>query len=118
MSIKASDISQILRQKIEGFESAPSRSEEGTVVSVGDGIAKVYGLDDVMYGEMLDFEGGVAGIAFNLEEDSVGCVLMGETSKVQEGGTVKRTGEVMSVPVGPAMVGRVVNALGQPSSTP
>jgi F-type H+-transporting ATPase subunit alpha len=114
VSIKASDISQILRQKIEGFESAPSRSEEGTVVSVGDGIAKVYGLDDVMYGEMLDFEGGVAGIAFNLEEDSVGCVLMGETSKVQEGGTVKRTGEVMSVPVGPAMVGRVVNSLGQP----
>ena len=114
MSIKASDISQILRQKIEGFESAPSRSEEGTVVSVGDGIAKVYGLDDVMYGEMLDFEGGVAGIAFNLEEDSVGCVLMGETSHVREGATVKRTGEVMAVPVGPEMVGRVVNPLGEP----
>jgi len=114
VSIKASDISQILRQKIEGFESAPSRSEEGTVVSVGDGIAKVYGLDDVMYGEMLDFEGGVSGIAFNLEEDSVGCVLMGETRRVQEGATVKRTGEVMSVPVGRAMIGRVVNALGEP----
>jgi F-type H+-transporting ATPase subunit alpha len=114
MSIKASEISQILRQKIEGFDAALSRSEEGTVVSVGDGIAKVYGLDDVMYGEKLEFAGGVAGIALNLEEDSVGAVLMGETSLVQEGSTVKRSGEVMAVPVGQALVGRVVDALGNP----
>jgi F-type H+-transporting ATPase subunit alpha len=114
MEISASEISQILKQRIEGFESTVNRSEEGTVVSVGDGIATVYGLDQVMYGEMLQFPGGVMGIALNLAEDSVGSVLMGDTSLVTEGSTVKRTGRIMSVPVGPEMVGRVVNALGEP----
>src|SRR5438105_1421771 len=114
MEINASEISQILRQRIEGFESQVNRSEEGTVVSVGDGIAIIYGLDQVMYGEMVEFQNGVMGIALNLEEDSVGAVLMGETSLVTEGSTVKRTGRIMSVPVGPELVGRVVNALGEP----
>ena len=114
MEINASEISQILRQRIEGFQSQVNRSEEGTVVSVGDGIATVYGLDQVMYGEMIEFSGGVMGMALNLEEDSVGAVLMGETRLVAEGSTAKRTGRIMSVPVGPEMVGRVVNALGEP----
>jgi F-type H+/Na+-transporting ATPase subunit alpha len=114
MEINASEISQILRQRIEGFEGQVNRSEEGTVVSVGDGIAKVYGLDQVMYGEMIEFAGGVMGIALNLEEDAVGAVLMGDTTAVAEGSTVRRTGRIMSVPVGPEMVGRVVNALGEP----
>jgi len=114
MEIKASEISQILRQRIEGFEAGVDRSEQGTVVSAGDGIATIYGLDEVMYGEMLDFGHGLMGIALNLEEDSVGAVLMGETTEVHEGTTVKRTGRIMSVPVGPALVGRVVNALGEP----
>jgi F-type H+-transporting ATPase subunit alpha len=114
MEINASEISQILRQRIEGFQSQINRSEEGTVVSVGDGIATVYGLDQVMYGEMIEFPNGVMGIALNLEEDSVGAVLMGDTSLVAEGATVKRTGRIMSVPVGPDVVGRVVDALGVP----
>ena len=87
MEINASEISQILRQRIEGFEAQVNRSEEGTVVSVGDGIATVYGLDQVMYGEMIEFPGGVMGIALNLEEDSVGAVLLGDTTAVSEGST-------------------------------
>jgi F-type H+-transporting ATPase subunit alpha len=114
MDISASEISAILRQRIEGFEGQVNRSEEGTVVSVGDGIATVYGLDEVMYGEMLEFSNGVMGIALNLEEDAVGAVLMGDTTLVAEGSTVKRTSRIMSVPVGEAMVGRVVNPLGEP----
>ena len=114
MEISAGEISQILRQRIEGFQTQVNRSEEGTVVSVGDGIATVYGLDQVMYGEMIQFSNDVMGIAMNLAEDNVGAVLMGNTSLVSEGSTAKRTGRIMSVPVGPAMVGRVVNALGEP----
>jgi F-type H+-transporting ATPase subunit alpha len=88
--------------------------EVGTVISLGDGIARVYGLDKVMAGEMLDFGHGVSGIAMNLEEDQVGAVLMGDYTEIKEGGQVKRTGRIMSVPVGEALIGRVVNALGQP----
>src|SRR6185436_1172039 len=99
MEINANEISQILRQRIEGLETTVDRSEQGTVVSVGDGIATVYGLDDVMYGEMVEFPNDVMGIALNLEEDSVGVVLMGDTTRVSEGSVVRRTGRIMSVPV-------------------
>lgn len=114
MSIKAEEISQILKQKITGFSPTHELSETGTVISVGDGISRVHGLNKVAMGELVEFSSGVMGIAFNLEEDNVGVVLMGETSKIVEGDTVKRTGRIAEVPVGDAMVGRVVDALGVP----
>jgi F-type H+-transporting ATPase subunit alpha len=112
--IKADEITQLIRQQIENYESKVQVDEVGTVISLGDGIARVHGLDKVMAGEMLDFGHGVSGIAMNLEEDQVGSVLMGEYTEIKEGDQVKRTGRIMSVPVGEALVGRVVNALGQP----
>jgi F-type H+-transporting ATPase subunit alpha len=112
--IKADEITQLIRQQIENYESKVQVDEVGTVISLGDGIARVHGLDKVMAGEMLDFGHGVSGIAMNLEEDQVGAVLMGEYTEIKEGDQVKRTGRIMSVPVGEALVGRVVNALGQP----
>src|SRR5882762_674231 len=112
--IKANEINDIIRQQIENFETGVTVSEVGTVIKVGDGIAEIHGLEKVMAGELLEFPHEVYGLALNLEEDNVGCVLMGETTKVQEGDTVKRTRKIMSVPVGPEMVGRVVNPLGIP----
>src|ERR1041384_6509453 len=112
--IKADEITKIIREQIENYESKVSVDEVGTVISLGDGIARVHGLDKVMAGELLDFPHGVAGIAMNLEEDQVGAVLLGEYTEIKEGDQVKRTGRIMSVPVGDAMIGRVVNALGAP----
>src|SRR6184192_3887311 len=114
MQIKADEIAQLLRQQIENYESKIAVDEVGTVITLGDGIARVHGLDKVMAGELLSFPHDLAGIAMNLEEDQVGVVLLGEYTEISEGDEVKRTGRIMSVPVGEALVGRVVNALGQP----
>ena len=112
--IKADEISQLLREQIDNFESRVRVDEVGTIISLGDGIARIHGLDKVMAGEMLEFPHGVGGLAMNLDEDQVGAVLMGDYTEISEGNQVKRTGKIMSVPVGDAMIGRVVNALGQP----
>jgi len=112
--IRADEITQLIRQQIENYESKIAVDEVGTVVTLGDGIARVHGLDKVMAGELLEFPHDVAGIAMNLEEDQVGVVLLGEYTEIKEGDVVKRTGRIMSVPVGDALVGRVVNSLGQP----
>src|SRR5688572_11324739 len=112
--IKADEITKIIRSQIENFESKISVDEVGTVISLGDGIARIHGLDKVMAGELLEFPHNIAGIAMNLEEDQVGAVLLGEYTEVKEGDEVRRTGRIMSVPVGDAMIGRVVNALGVP----
>ena len=112
--IKADEITQLIRQQIENYESKIAVDEVGTVLTLGDGIARVHGLDKVMAGELLEFPHDVAGIAMNLEEDQVGVVLLGEYTEISEGDEVKRTGRIMSVPVGEALVGRVVNSLGQP----
>jgi F-type H+/Na+-transporting ATPase subunit alpha len=112
--IRADEISRLLREEIDNYDRAVNVAETGSVISVGDGIARVYGLENVMAGELIEFKGGVSGIALNLEEDQVGAVLLGEFAGIKEGDEVRRTGRIMSVPVGEAMVGRVVNALGQP----
>jgi F-type H+-transporting ATPase subunit alpha len=114
MSIKADEISKIIREQIGSFGVSVDVAEVGTVVSLGDGIARIHGCQRAMAGEMLEFPKGVFGIALNLEEDSVGAVLLGEYLEIKEGDPVKRTGRIISVPVGEAMLGRVVNALGQP----
>jgi F-type H+-transporting ATPase subunit alpha len=113
-NIKADEITSILRQQIENYEQTVAVEEVGSVISVGDGIARVHGLDRCMAGEMLAFPHGVFGIALNLEEDQVGTVLLGDYTEIREGDTVKRTNSIMSVPVGDALIGRVVNPLGQP----
>src|ERR1700722_19336761 len=112
--IKADEITELLRQQIDNFESRVRVDEVGTIISLGDGIARIHGLDKVMAGEMLEFPHGVGGLAMNLDEDQVGAVLMGDYTEISEGNQVKCTGKIMSVPVGDAMIGRVVNALGQP----
>jgi F-type H+-transporting ATPase subunit alpha len=112
--IRADEITSILRHEIENYERAIDVSEVGTIMSVGDGIARIHGLDKVMAGELIEFGHGVAGIAMNLEEDQVGAVLLGEYQHIKEGQEVRRTGTIMSVPVGEALVGRVVDALGHP----
>jgi F-type H+-transporting ATPase subunit alpha len=112
--IKADEITELLRQQIENFEQRIQVDEIGTIISLGDGIARVHGLDKVMAGELIDFPHGVVGLAMNLEEDQVGAVLLGDYTELKEGDQVKRTGRIMSVPVGEALIGRVVNALGQP----
>src|SRR5687768_17907160 len=114
MTIKADEISKIIREQIGSFAVAVDVAEVGTVVSLGDGIARVHGCQRAMAGEMLEFPHGVFGIALNLEEDSVGTVLLGEYTAIKEGDPVKRTGRIISVPVGEELMGRVVNALGQP----
>jgi len=114
MEIRADEITRIISRQIEGFEAGIDIQEIGTVISVGDGIARIYGLDRVMYNELLVFPREVYGIALNLEEDSVGAVLLGETHLVKEGDLVKRTRRIMQVPAGPALIGRVVNPLGLP----
>ncbi len=112
--IKADEITKILREQIESYKQTLAVEETGTVLSIGDGIAQIYGLDRCMAGEMLEFPHGVLGIALNLEEDHVGAVLLGDYAEIEEGDTVKRTKKINSVPVGDALVGRVVNPLGQP----
>jgi F-type H+/Na+-transporting ATPase subunit alpha len=112
--IKADEITKLIREQIENYEQQISVDETGTVITLGDGIARVYGLDKVMAGELLSFPHDISGIAMNLEEDQVGVVLLGECTEIREGDEVKRTGRIMSVPVGDALVGRVVNSLGQP----
>ncbi len=112
--IRADEISRVLREEIENYEGTVNVSETGSVISVGDGIARVYGLENVMAGELIEFPGGVSGIALNLEETEVGAVLLGEYSGIKEGDEVRRTNRIMSVPVGEAMIGRVVDALGNP----
>src|SRR5689334_15369401 len=114
MDIKAEEISQIIRKQIEEYDQKVSVVETGTVLTVGDGIARVYGLASAMAGELLEFPHDVKGIVLNLEEDNVGVALLGEYEKIRENDQVKRTGKIASVPVGDALVGRVVNALGQP----
>jgi len=112
--IRADEISKIIRQQIENFETGVEVSEVGTIIDVGDGIANIHGLDSVMAGELLELPHNVAGIALNLEEDKVGAVLFGEYLKIKEGDTVKRSGRIMSVPAGPQLIGRVVDPLGRP----
>ena len=114
MQIKAEEISSIIQDKIKGFDQRVDVTETGYVIQVGDGIAKVYGLEGAMAGELLEFPGEVFGVALNLEEDSVGAVLMGSDTGIKEGDSVKRTGRIAEVPVGEALVGRVVDAMGQP----
>src|SRR5580698_6086505 len=113
-SIRADEITKILRDQIANYDQSVAVDEVGTVLSVGDGIARVYGLEKVMAGEMLAFPHDVFGIALNLEEDQVGAVLLGEYTAIEEGDTVKRTNAIMSAPVGEDLVGRVVNPLGLP----
>ena len=114
MQIKAEEISSIIKEKIKGFQQQVDVSQTGSVIQVGDGIAKIYGLDGAMAGEMLEFPGGLYGLVLNLEEDNVGAVLMGDDVGIKEGDPVKRTGRIAEIPVGEALVGRVVNAIGQP----
>ncbi len=114
MQIKADEISQIIRDQIKNFDKTVTMEEVGTVISAGDGIAKIYGLDNVMAGELIEFPNEVYGLVLNLEEDNIGAVVMGDYTGIKEGDVVKRTGRIMSVPVGPELVGRVVNSLGQP----
>ena len=114
MAIRPEEITSIIKEKIENFQTKADLSEVGTVIQVGDGIARVYGLNQVKASELVDFGNGVKGMAMNLEYDNVGCVLMGSDDLVHEGGTVKRTGEVISIPVGDGIIGRVVDPLGRP----
>jgi F-type H+/Na+-transporting ATPase subunit alpha len=114
MSIRAEEITEILKSQIKGFEKRIDVAETGVVLSVGDGIARVHGLEKAMAGELLDFPGDVRGMVLNLEEDNVGVVLLGEDRLIKEGDSVRRTGRIVEVPCGDAMIGRVVNALGQP----
>ncbi|MBQ2312761.1 MAG: F0F1 ATP synthase subunit alpha [Elusimicrobiaceae bacterium] len=114
MAIRPEEITSIIKEKITNFVPSAKLGEEGTVISVGDGIARIYGLNNALAGELLTFPGGVQGMVMNLEYDNIGCVLLGDDTKVKEGDTVTRTGKVISIPVGDALLGRVVNPLGQP----
>jgi F-type H+-transporting ATPase subunit alpha len=114
MEIKVDEISKIIRQQIEGYEKQTDQAEVGTVISVGDGIGRIYGLDRAMYGELLELPHDVMGLALNLEEDNIGAVLLGESQLIKEGDQVRRTGRIMSVPAGDALLGRVIDPLGRP----
>ncbi len=114
MNLRPDEISSIIKEQIKNYQSKIRLSDVGTVITVGDGIANIHGLEQCMSGELLQFENGTYGMALNLEQDSVGAVLLGSDAEIKEGSTVKRTSEIMSVPVGEALLGRVVNALGQP----
>ncbi len=114
MQIKAEEISQIIKDQIGEYETSIDLNETGTVISVGDGIARVYGVQNCMAMELLEFPGGIMGLALNLEEDNVGCAILGEVEGIKEGDVVKRTGKIAEVPVGPEMAGRVVDGIGQP----
>ena len=112
--IKSAEISAILKKQLEGYESESSLNEIGTVLEVGDGIARVFGLSDAQYGELVSFGGGLEGMVLNLEEDHVGIVLLGSSNRVKEGDSVKRTGRISSIKVGENIIGRVVDTLGNP----
>ncbi len=112
MQIKAAEISQIIKDQIGAYETSVDLNETGTVISVGDGIARVYGVQNCMAMELLEFPGGIMGLALNLEADNVGCAVLGNVSNIKEGDIVKRTGRIAEVPVGPAMSGRVVDGIG------
>ena len=112
--IKASEISEIIKRQLAGYEAQVDLQEVGRVIEAGDGIARVYGLEKAMAGELLQFPGDVVGMVLNLEEDNVGVVILGDFTNIKEGDTVKRTTRIAQVPVGEALIGRVVNALGQP----
>ena len=114
MTIQASEISRILRERIENFDNMADVSEIGTVLSVGDGIARIHGLDNVQAGETVEFECGIKGMALNLEADNVGIVLFGNDRDIKEGDIVKRTGRIVEVPVGMGLLGRVVDGMGNP----
>ncbi|MAJ92820.1 MAG: F0F1 ATP synthase subunit alpha, partial [Rhodospirillaceae bacterium TMED63] len=114
MDIRAAEISSILKDQIANFGTEAEVAEVGEVLSVGDGIARVYGLDSVQAGEMVEFPGGIKGMALNLETDNVGVVIFGSDANIKEGDTVKRTGTIVDVPVGQGLLGRVVDALGEP----
>lgn len=114
MTVRPDEVASIIKREIEKYEDKLKMESVGTVLQVGDGVARIYGLDDCMSNELIEFPGGIYGIALNLEEDNVGCVLLGSDSNIKEGDTVKTTGKIVEVPVGEALLGRVVNALGQP----
>ena len=114
MKLRADEISSLIQKQIEGFEEGIELKETGRVISVGDGIARIYGLGNAMSGELLEFPGGLSGMVLNLEEDNVGAVLLGRDDDIKEGDEVKRTGRIMEVPIGPELVGRVVDGIGQP----
>src|SRR4051794_8860456 len=114
MKFRADEITSVIQREIEQFQSEVVRSEVGRVLEVGDGIARIHGLAGVMNGEMVSFENGVKGLAFNLEESSVGVIILGDYTQIREGETVTATGQLLRVPVGEALVGRVVNPLGEP----
>ena len=114
MSIRPEEISSILKQQIENYETEIEVAKIGTVIQVADGVARIHGLNEAMSGEMLEFPGGIYGMALNLEEDNIGCVILGPFTKIKEGDEVRRTGRIVEVPVGEALIGRVVNVLGQP----
>jgi F-type H+-transporting ATPase subunit alpha len=114
MQLRAEEISEIIKKQIASYDKAVDVLETGTVLSVGDGIARIYGLESAMAGELVEFSGGLTGMVLNLEEDNVGVAILGGGTEVREGDTVKRSGRIFDVPVGPALVGRVVNALGEP----
>jgi len=114
MQLNPAEISELLKSKIQNLDVAADARNQGSVVSVTDGICRIHGLSDVMQGEMIEFPGNVFGLALNLERDSVGAVVLGEYEQISEGDVVKATGKILSVPVGPELIGRVVNSLGQP----
>jgi len=114
MEIRAEEISEIIKKQIKNYGKEVEVAETGTIISIGDGIARIYGLDKAMAGELLEFPGGVAGMVLNLEEDNVGAAILGDFEAIKEGDTVKRTGRIVEVPVGEALIGRVVNAIGEP----
>ena len=114
MALKASEISQLIKERIENFEASAEARDVGTVIGVTDGIVRIHGLTDARYGEMLEFPQNTFGMALNLEQDSVGAVVLGDYKHISEGDTVKTTGRILEVPIGPAMLGRVVDALGMP----
>ena len=114
MAVRGQDIASVIRRQIEGFDQELVVVDEGTVIEVGDGVAKIHGLSGVAYTELLEFEGGVSGMALNLEEDAVGAVIMGDPRAVSEGSTVRGTGRNVEVPTGEALLGRVADALGSP----
>ena len=114
MNIKPEEITSIIKKEIEKYEKQIKTVDSGTIIQVGDGVARVYGLDDCMEGELLEFPNDVYAMAMNLEQDNVGCVLLGSEEGIKEGDIVKGTGKIVEVPVGEALLGRVVNALGEP----
>ncbi|MGN6725168.1 MAG: F0F1 ATP synthase subunit alpha, partial [Tepidisphaeraceae bacterium] len=114
MAINVAEITSVLKREIEAYEQKLNVSDVGTVIEVGDGIARIYGLRGAMAGELLEFQSGAMGQVFNLEEDTIGAVIFGDYLHIKEGDTVKTTGRLLEVPVGEAMIGRVVNPLGQP----